>query len=328
MCYEKGRIIMDHTVDNITGITVIRDGNTVFEQYADGVTREDKWNVMSVTKSVCALLCLIAMDRGFIESADARVMDFFPEAVLNRGEKTAYDVRLDHLLTMTAPYKFRSEPWTRICTSDDWTLSALRFLGGKKGISGDFRYTTLGIQILTGIIERASGMSCIDLANKYLFEPLSIEPRRLHGGSDKDDQRDYTLNKLPHPAEWYNDPVGSVTAGWGLCLSSEEMAKIGQLVLDRGLYNGKRVISEERIDEMTSPHIKKTGEMFGNMAYGYLWWLPRGDRPVFAAVGDGGNVIYADGEKNVTVGVTATFKPRIFDRLEYIEKVIIPKAVT
>jgi CubicO group peptidase (beta-lactamase class C family) len=73
---------------------------------------------------------------------------------------------------MTAPYKGKSEPWKKVCTSDDWTKAALDFLGGRTGITGEFRYATLGIQILAGIIERASGEKLIDFANKNLFIPL------------------------------------------------------------------------------------------------------------------------------------------------------------
>lgn len=106
-------------------------------------------NVMSVTKSVIALLTGIAIDKGYIESVDQKVLDFFPKYTVKRGEKTIYDVTIRHLLTMTAPYKYRSEPWTKVCTSDDWTKAALDLLGGRSGITGEFKYSTLGIQIMS-----------------------------------------------------------------------------------------------------------------------------------------------------------------------------------
>jgi hypothetical protein len=93
-------------------------------------------------------------------------MDFFPDYKVKKGEKTIFEVTVRHLLTMTAPYKYRSEPWKKVCTSPDWTLAALDHLGGRKGITGEFRYATLGIQILAGIIERASGEKCIDFAKR------------------------------------------------------------------------------------------------------------------------------------------------------------------
>ena len=66
--------------------------------------------MMSVTKSVIALLTGIAMDKGYIKSVEQKVLDFIPEYTVTRGEKTIYDVTIRHLLTMTAPYKCKSEP--------------------------------------------------------------------------------------------------------------------------------------------------------------------------------------------------------------------------
>ncbi|MBR6336261.1 MAG: hypothetical protein IKR76_00870 [Ruminococcus sp.] len=74
---------------------------------------------------------------------------------------------------------------------------------------------------------------------------------------------------------------------------------------------------------MTSPKLQ-LDEKFGNMQYCYLWYRLPGEKPVFAAIGDCGNIIYADTEKRISVGITGTFKPRIFDRVEFIEKNIIP----
>lgn len=164
---------------------MIRDGEVCCEDYWRGFQPGDALNVMSVTKSVIALLTGISIDRGYIESVDQKVLDFFPEYTVKRGEKTIYDVTIRHLLTMTAPYKYKSEPWTKVCTSDDWTKAALDLLGGRKGITGEFKYATLGIQIMAGIIENASGRKLIDFANEYLFAPLGIPRHVNHGGSSR-----------------------------------------------------------------------------------------------------------------------------------------------
>lgn len=266
----------------------------------------DAVNVMSVTKSVIALLIGIAIDKVYIKSVDQKVIDFFPDYTVKRGEKTIYKVTLRHLLTMTAPYKYRSEPWTKVCTSDDWTKAALDLLGGRNGITCEFKYATLGIQILSGVIQNASGMKCIDFANKYLFAPLGIPAHTIHGASDKDDQFDFLMNKVPKKNEWYSDPKDTVTAGWGLCLSAEDMAKIGVLILNGGKYDNKRIISTNWMDEMTAPRIA-LGERFGNMHYGYLWYRPYKDKRIVAAIGDGGNVIYVNIEQNISIGVTGGF---------------------
>ena len=101
------------------------------------------------------------------------------------------------------------------------------------------------------------------------------------------------------------------------------MAKLGQLILDNGKYGDKIIISGQYLSDMITPHIK-LGKMFGYMGYGYLWYKPYDDREVYAAIGDGGNVIYVSKERNISAGVTGTFKPAIFDRVDFIEKYVLP----
>ena len=308
---------------NICQIFAIKDGETVYDDCWHGYKTGDAVNVNSVTKGVMALLAGIALDKGCIRSVDQKVMDFFPDYTVKRGERTIYDVTIKHLLTMTAPYKYRSEPWTKVCTSEDWTLAVLDFLGGRKGITGEFKYATLGIQILAGVIENAAGEKCIDFANRNLFRPLGLPDRIPHGDSSKEDQFDFFMNKNPRKYEWYTDPQDTVTAGWGLCMSARDMAVIGTLVSNYGQYGGKRIISEEYLRDMLAPHLK-LGERFGYMNYGYLWYKPYDDKEVYAAIGDSGNIIYVNMDNKISVGITGTFKPRIFDRVDFIEKKVLP----
>ena len=321
---ELHRFISDSigNESNICQIYVIKDGETAYDDCWHGFKTEDAMNVNSVTKGVMALLAGIALDGGFINSVNQKVMDFFPDYTVKRGEKTIYDVTIKHLLTMTAPYKGRSEPWKKVCTSQDFTIAILDYLGGRNGITGEFRYATLGIQILAGIIERATGEKCIDFANRNLFKPLGLPERIPHGDSSKEDQFDFFMNKNPRKYEWYSDPQGSVTAGWGLCMSALDMAVIGALVSNYGYYDGRRIISEEYLRDMIAPHLK-LGERFGYMNYGYLWYKPYDDKDVYAAIGDSGNIIYVNMEKKISVGITGTFKPRIFDRVDFIEKKVL-----
>ena len=100
------------------------------------------------------------------------------------------------------------------------------------------------------------------------------------------------------------------------------MAVIGDMVLQ----GGKGIVSSKYISEMLTPHLK-LGKKFGFMEYGYLWYKPYEDREVYAALGDSGNAIYVNKEKGITVGVTGTFKPLIFDRVEFIEKRILPQVM-
>ena len=311
---------------DICQICAIRGEEIVYEDSWRGFSKEDAVNVNSVTKGVMAILTGIAVDKGAIKSLDEKVISFFPDYQVKRGEKTIYDVTIRHLLTMTAPYKGKSEPWKKVCTSDDWTKTILDYLGGRGGITGEFRYATLGIQILAGIIERATGDKLIDFANKNLFLPLGIPEQAIHGDSSKEDQFDFFMNKGPRKNEWYSDPQGTVTAGWGLCASGKDLAKIGAMVLNEGKYKGSQIVSADWIRQMTTPYLK-LGERFGNMEYGFLWYKPFEDREVYAAIGDSGNIIYVNKEKNLSVGMTGTFKPRIFDRVEFIEKKIIPMVI-
>ena len=304
---------------NICQIYAFKNGEVIFDECFKDNDSDTPININSVTKGVMALLTGIAIDRGYIKSVNQKVMDFFPDYIPKRGEKTIYEVTIKHLLTMTAPYKGRSEPWKKVCTSEDWTRAVLDNLGGRNGITGEFRYATLGIQILSGIIENAIHGKLIDFANEFLFLPLGIPKHDLHGDSSKEDQFAFFMNKTPRRHEWYSDPKDVVTAGWGLCLSAKDEAKLGELVLNDGVYQGKQIISNEWIKQMLTPR-QKLGMMFGYMEYGYLWYKPYKDKEVYAAIGDSGNIIYINKEKNVSVGITGTFKPRIFDRVEFIEK--------
>ena len=94
------------------------------------------------------------------------------------------------------------------------------------------------------------------------------------------------------------------------------------MVLSGGMYEGKRVLSEEYITDMLTPKLK-LGERFGYMEYGYLWYKPIENKNVYAAIGDSRNIIYINRDENVAVGITGTFKPLIYDRVEFIEKNVL-----
>ena len=308
---------------NIRQIVAYKDNILEIEEYREGFSKEDTMNVMSVTKSITSLLIGIAIDKGFIKSVDDKVMNYYKDVYTpKRGEKTIYDITIQHILTMTAPYKGKSEPWKKVCTSNDWTLSILDFLGGRNGITNEFRYHTLGAQILLGIIRIASGMNVLEFANEYLFKPLGIEPRVNANCRSKEEQFTYLMNKGNHGKVWFMDPIDTPTAGWGLSMSAYEMAQVGLLVLNNGVYNGIRVISEKYLNEMTQSYVSLDYK-FGNQDYGYLWWLPHRNSDVIAAIGDGGNVIYVNKKCNVVVAVTGYFKPMVFDRVEFIEKNVL-----
>ncbi|AUS97213.1 serine hydrolase [Clostridium thermosuccinogenes] len=313
------------TYPNICQISASRDGEVFCRETWNGYSFANKVHAASVTKSIIGLLIGIAIEKRLIESENAKVLDFFSNYSIKRGERTIQEITLHHLLTMTAPYKFKSEPWTKVCTSENWTKEVLDLLGGRKGLTGDFKYSTLGIQILSAIITKVSQMPTIEFANKYLFEPLGIERRQSISVHSKEEHIEFVTSKSPKKAVWYCDSSGIASAGFGLCLSADEMLKIGQMCLDKGIYGYKRVVSAEWIERMLSPKVS-CGEKFGYMKYGYLWWIVDEEKQIFSAIGDGGNIIYINGAKNIVVSITSTFKPLVFDRIEFIQKHIEPLA--
>ena len=319
------RVLKNYTSKNDVNICqiVAYKGDELFiEEYYNDFSKEDTMNVMSVTKSITSLLIGIAIDKGYINSVDDYVMDYFKDYTPKRGEKKIYEIKIKHLLTMTAPSKGKSEPWKKICTSNDWTYTTLDILGGRNGIIGEFKYRTLIVQILLGIIKNSTKMNVLDFANNYLFNPLGIESRTNAKCFTAKDQMEYVMNKKNHGKVWFLDPTDMPTAGWGLSLSAYEMAQIGLMVLNKGVYNGNRIISENWISLIGKSYVSLDFH-FGNLDYGYLWWLPHRTSNVIAAIGDGGNVIYVNYKKNIVVAVTGYFKPMVFDRIQYIEENIV-----
>ena len=313
--------IISQEGQNICQVVGYKNGEKVYSDTWHNYKSEDACHVMSVTKSIVSLLVGIAIDQGLIKSTKQLVLDFFPDYKIKRGEKTIQKVTIQHLLTMTAPYKYKYEPWVKVCSSDDWTIAALDLLGGRAGISGDFKYATLGIHILSGIIATISKMKTVDFANKYLFEPLGIKPHQNYLADTVKEHKAFITSKEPKENIWFCDPQGGGAAGYGLCFSAEDMAKIGQLCLNKGLYNGRSIVSSNWIEESTTVHYQ-CDEKFQSMGYGYLWWIVDEKKQIYAAIGDSGNVIYINPTKNIVIAVTAWFKPAIYDRVAFIQKYI------
>lgn len=303
---------------NICQMVVIQNGKTILNDAWNSYKTEDTVHTMSVTKSVVSILVGIAIEQGLIGSIDDYVLDYFPDYKIKRGEKTIQKVTLRHLLTMTAPYKYRSEPWSKICVQEDWSIAALDFLGGRRGITEEFQYSTLGIHILTGIIAARSKMTTAAFANSYLFEPLEIAPREIYVAPDAEAHKAFTVGKTPKENIWFSDEKGVGAAGYGLCLSAEEMSKIGVLCMRKGVYHNRRIVSEKWLEESTKARLC-CGEKFRNMKYGYLWWVIDEKEGSYAAIGNSGNVIYINPKKELVAAVSAYFKPTVFDRIDFIK---------
>ena len=323
MNYEILHKLIEEEQKNICQIAIMHHGELIYSDTWNGYRKDDLVHIASATKSITAILVGIAIDKGIIESVEQNVLDFFPEYQLKRGEKTLEQVKIKHLLSMTAPYKFKSEPWTKVCMSDDWAKSALDLMGGKSGLTNTFRYTSLGIQVISEIIARKSSMSMLQFANQYLFKPLQIDERIGYSVHNKEEHIDFVTRKNPQNKCWFTDIKGNATAGFGLCLSAVDMAKIGQLCLDLGKYNDIRILSENWIEQMLTVHALP-GTRYHDMKYGYFWWVINENEQIYSAIGDSGNVIYLDMNRELVVSVASTFKPAVFDRVDFIQNEIIP----
>lgn len=303
---------------NMAGMVIMKDWKAVYEKYFCGCTEADRIHVFSVTKSILSILIGIALDKGYIHSVDQKVLEFYPEYTVKKGEKTIQNVTIKDMLTMTAPYKYKSNPYTKYFTSMDWVKFSLDVLGGK-GQIGEFRYAPIvGPDILSGILERAAGQSAFEFAKEYLFAPLGITVEKTITFHSKEEQM--AFYKATDISCWVAGPTGVNTAGWGLTLSPMDMAKIGQMFLNGGMWNGNRIVSEKWVSDSTSEQSRWKQR---DLPYGYLWWIGEQDNG-YAAMGDGGNIIYVSPDKNMVVASTSLFYPRAKDRIEFIKKYVEP----
>lgn len=312
----ENKINNDYT--NIAGMVILKDGKTLYENYFNECTATSRIHVYSVTKSIISILIGIAIDKGYIKSINQKILDFFPDYIVRKKEKAIQNVTLKNLITMTVPYKYSFfVPYIKYFKSDDFVKFTLDLLGGK-GQIGKFRYMPLiGPDILSGILVNATGQSVLDFATENLFSPLGITVESNIIFHSKEEQ--LAFNKAKNISGWVADSMGINTGGWGLTLSAIDMGKIGQLYLDGGIWNGNQIVSTGWIDESTKEYSR--WEKL-NLSYGYLWWVEKGNG--YAAMGDGGNVIYVNTNKKMVVSIASLFMPKVKDRIEFIKKYIEP----
>jgi len=281
---------------NVHSLLVVRDAKLVFEEYFPGpkfnlarytgevgFDRDDTHNLASVTKSITTTLFGIALDRGSIESVDTPVFDFFPEhSDLLLEEPRRNDITLEHLLLMTSglrwnddvvPYSEPSNDMVRMFTSSD----PIRFALGTAVYAApgtDFEYCNANTNILGEVIARAVGQRLDHFAAAQLFAPLGIT--------------DY---------EWQMISGDVVFTSGDLRLRPRDMAKIGLLFLNRGVWNGSRVVASAWVDAATERIVTPDGPHGWADGYGYGWWhwdLPAGGavHRVYMAAGWGGQWIF------------------------------------
>jgi CubicO group peptidase (beta-lactamase class C family) len=298
--------------DSVNALLVARRGYLVLENYYNGFGREDAHFLASVTKSFTSALVGIAIDKGYIEGVDQKIVDFFPEFTATARDAIKRELSIEHLLTMTAGFHWRTgargyEPMLeRLRKSPDWTAFILD-LPIRDRLVGRFQYNSTTSHLLSAIISRATGKSAREFANEHLFGPLGIGPvpAGVQGASGE--------GKI---AQWASDPQGNSIGGWGLSLRAVDMVRFGILYLNGGRWNGAQIVSSQWVETSTWPHTR---------GYGYQWWLRKlhGVR-VYAAVGRGGHHIFCLPEQDLVVAIASRPAGAWRDRWPLLETFVIP----
>lgn len=296
---------LKQTEANVHAVVIVRHDRLVFEQYFPGY--DDPWgapegqfsfdagtkhDMRSVSKSVASLLIGIAIDRKLIGIEDP-VVKFFPEysALKSPGWD---DVTLGHLLTMSSGVAWdEARAWTDPKNDEPHLgkdADPIRYVLAKPIAAPPdtvWNYNGGGPDLLGNIIERVSGKTLVEFAREALFGPLGI--------------KDW---------EWKNYENGRVSAAAGLRLRPRDAAKIGQLILNRGAWSGRQIVSAPWIDQSVRPRFQAIGYFGGLFYYGRLWWMGRtlsGDKDVkwIAAMGLGGQRIFIVPALDLVVMTTA-----------------------
>ncbi|MDZ7716365.1 MAG: serine hydrolase [Balneolaceae bacterium] len=221
---------------NSTGVVVIQNGETVFN-YHKGASHE-MMNTMSMTKSVVGLAFAKLLSDGKIDSVDIPVAHYYPE--WQQGQKE--DITLRHLLTHTSGLQNVASTRKEIYPSSDVLQLALcASVVDSPGTK--WSYNNKAVNILSGIVKKVTGEEIDIYLEKKIFRPLDITE-----------------------FDWKTDESGNHYAMSGLILKPNDMAKLGQLVLQKGSWNGQNLIVEEEINRMLSQGSSESKN------YGLLWY--------------------------------------------------------
>lgn len=304
---------------NLMGLMVLRNGEKRYENYFHGGSAQSHLHIYSITKSILALLIGIAIDQGILKGVDQRLIDLLPEAYTRKNNPMLSSVTLADLMAMRAPYRHKDSPfiYMKYFSSKDALEFTLKQLGGK-GEIGQFRYTPLiGPDIISGVLASVSSQSVFSFAKQFLFDPLNIHVEKdiyFHGVRDQ-----MQFNKATDISGWVCDAKGLHTGGWGLTLTLTDMAKLGQLCLNEGNWEGGQIISSTWMDTCMKEHSRWEQE---KLSYGYLWWVE--PHIGFSAMGDGGNVIYVNKKEGLVIAMNGMFIRKDKDRIQLIKEEIEP----
>lgn len=249
-------------------------------------------DVRSISKSVVSACIGIALEEGIIDSLEQKVFDFFPEYA-HYKDHLKEEINLRHLLSMSDGLRW-DESGTPIEGSEiemENSLNPVEFiLSQPMEVSPGLKWNYKGgaTELLAQVLQKNSGLTIYEFAQRYLFEPLEIKKH-----------------------EWITyGPSGIYAAPSGLRLSSPDLLKFGQLYLNGGKWKGTQVLSEEWVEASLKTTIYKEEFKEIKAGYGYQFWTwehPREDDSVYLAVahGLGDQKIYIDQENELLVVVTA-----------------------
>ncbi|MFH1152659.1 MAG: serine hydrolase, partial [Pseudomonadota bacterium] len=266
-------------MDGVYSLLVVHNRCLVVERYFRDGSRTKPHNLKSATKSILSALVGIAVDKGLIR-LDQPIADFLPQ-VCGLDDDRKRNITVRHLLTMTsglAPTSYQAyNSWIR---QGDWVITILN-----QPMVADpgtlHQYSTGDAHILAAVLTAATGTGVRDFACRNLFDPLDIEVKG-----------------------WDIDPQGIQQGGNNLSLVPRDMARIGQLYLDRGRFGTRTLVPGWWVDASTRPGYMGAHAVYGY--YGYLWYSRPGGSNDFVAVGFGGQYIYVSPEHETVLIVTST----------------------
>ncbi|MBQ9967880.1 MAG: serine hydrolase [Oscillospiraceae bacterium] len=230
---------------NMHSIMILRDGCVLCEASFGAQDIRIPRMTFSACKSIVSLAVGILMDDGVLRP-ETQLTELFPEAGNAISRRLMKDLTVEELLSMRSGAQFNE---IACMTQEDW-LSGF-FSPGLSG--GRFQYNSLNTYILSRIVCQLSGRSLSDFLSERLFGPMGI--------------RDFY---------WEVCPNGTEKGGWGLYLRAEDLGKLGQLVLDGGLWEGHQLISREYLEKATQIHAKVPMH-YGDYDYGWQFWVGRKD---------------------------------------------------